>query len=588
MAALIREFGVSDFSKGRQSVAIQAFSAAISCVYLCPGSKEPPEQVIEVLRDVMMHNPDLDPDVSLALALCLANRFVMTNMANDYEEAISIIDKFFASHPIRDSVTPTQKKALALIKMLIDTRSSGSAKPEYLEDAISRLRALLSVPSLPEPSRVDFIKSLDLRVQKRSDYFGITGNSIETLLDSSGPGVVLGSASSPIPATYKQPIVDLNDDALVLIDEKMEILKELFTAINNIDNTDVEEIVERGRRTLPPLTHSSYRFSSLLHHKFAEILFKAYLRTSSLDYIDEGISLQRDVRKNSCATLGRSLGTHTLLMFLTQRWSVLRQREDLDEIMQLCALLVDDGPSQAFERLGHSCFWATTARVGAHPSTSVAYEKAMSLLQEVLVFSPTLQTQHFNLVGTIRKHVCLPMDYASYLADNDQLTQAIETLERGRSLLWSEMRLLRTSTDQLRAVDPACADNFTEISRNLEKIATTVAHAMTIAVDNHAAGGHDGLDPFGNLLMQQRKLLEVRGSLISHIRTLPGLENFLKPPSFDLLNSAAALGPIILINQSKWRSDIDILLKDSPPSLISTSSDFHARANRLKEQLLSI
>ncbi|KAF8263683.1 CHAT domain-containing protein [Lactarius quietus] len=182
----------------------------------------------------------------------------------------------------------------------------------------------------------------------------------------------------------------------------------------------------------------------------------------------------------------------------------------------------------------------------------------------------------------------MPLDYASYQIDKDQPKPAVETLERGRSLLWSEMRRLRTSTDQLHAVGPVIADKFTEMNRCLETVSTTVAQAMSIGIDNHAAVGPEGLDPFGNLLMQQRKLLEVRGTLISHIQTLPGFENFLKPPPFDLLNSAAAHGPIILINQSHWRSDIIILLKDSPPSLIPTPSNFHVRANNIKEQLLSV
>jgi hypothetical protein len=48
----------------------------------------------------------------------------------------------------------------------------------------------------------------------------------------------------------------------------------------------------------------------------------------------------------------------------------------------------------------------------------------------------------------------LPFDYASYQIDTSQLKQAIETLERGRVLLWSEMRGLRTSLDQIRSIDP--------------------------------------------------------------------------------------------------------------------------------------
>ncbi|KAN0141049.1 CHAT domain containing protein [Lactarius tabidus] len=583
MANLLRELGTSDFSTGRPFHAVHFLCGAIIKIYLWHDSKVPPDQVIEVLREVMMHNPDLE-QVFLALTVCLNNRFYMTHVMDDYEEAISIVDKFFASHPIGDTVTQTQEKALYLVLWLREARFSVSATPEFLEDVISHLRALLRIHSLPEPSRTAITRSLDRFVQQRSEHFGVPGNSTETLPDHSG--VVPGSSSSPI-LTTDQPTVELANDALAQIREKQKLLTGLFTAISNNDNADVEEIVKLGR-TMLPLAHSSYRYSYLFHHKFAEILFQAYLRTNILDYLDEVISIYRDMDKNCRETLGRTLGRLGLTTFLLQRLNALHHREDEEEIMQLYPLIMDGVHWQSYQRLEFSCLWATIARVGAHPSTSVAYENAMSLLQDTLVFSPTLQTQHFRLVRTLRKAGWMPLDYASYQIDKDQLKQAIETLERGRSLLWSEMRGLRTSTDQLRKVDPAIADKFTETNRALEIVATTVAETMNTASENHVAGGGQGMDPFGNLLMQQRKLLEVRGSLIPVIQTLPGFENFLKPPPFDFLNSAAARGPVILINQSRWRSDIVILLKDSPPSLISTPPNFHVRANRLKEQLLSV
>jgi hypothetical protein len=98
----------------------------------------------------------------------------------------------------------------------------------------------------------------------------------------------------------------------------------------------------------------------------------------------------------------------------------------------------------------------------------------------------------------------------------------------------------------------------------------------------------EGMHSIDRLVTTQRRLLEERETLISHIQSLPGFENFLKPPSFDVLNSAAAHGPVIIINQSEWRSDIVILHKDLPPSVISTPFDFHDRANRLKDQLLNV
>ena len=82
--------------------------------------------------------------------------------------------------------------------------------------------------------------------------------------------------------------------------------------------------------------------------------------------------------------------------------------------------------------------------------------------------------------------------------------------------------------------------------------------------------------------------MEERTSLISHIQSFPGFEHCLKPPSFDVLNSAASHGPVIIIKQSQevFPSHIILLLKDSPPSIISTPSSFYDRANQLDYDLL--
>ena len=585
MADLLREMGTSDLSKRYKSSAVHCSCSAVISIYLRYDSTQPPDQLIDVLREVIKHNPNLE-HAFLALSMCLTNRFCKTHAMGDYEEAISIVDKLIAFHPICDGVTPIQEKAMFLVLWLLEVRLFRSAKPEYLEDAISRARALLCVPSLPFSSRAAITTSLDRFVQQRSNYFGVTGSSIKTLPDNSS--VVPGPSPLPIltadQPTLLEPAVEPANDTLPQTREKQEHLTELLTAIQNNKNADVEEIVKLCRPFLPT-PDSTYRLSYPLYQRFVEILYHAYLRTNTLDYINEAISIYRGISKNCPEKLGRTMGTTGLIPLLTLRWKALHNHQDFDEVMLLYPLTLDDIFWQDYQRLEYSCSWAVAARLGAHHSTSIAYEKAMTLLQDTLVFSPTLQTQHFHLVDTLRKTGSMPLDYASYQIEKDQLNPAIETLERGRSLLWSQMRGLRTSTNQLRKIDPAIADKFADINRTLETVATTVAGTMNAAVDNHVTGGSD---PFGNLLLQQRKLLEMRGSLISLIQTLPGFENFLKPPSFDFLASAAAHGPVILINQSEWRSDIIILLKDSPPSLISTAPEFHVRANRLKERLLGV
>ncbi|KAH8985483.1 hypothetical protein EDB92DRAFT_1818653 [Lactarius akahatsu] len=113
-----------------------------------------------------------------------------------------------------------------------------------------------------------------------------------------------------------------------------------------------------------------------------------------------------------------------------------------------------------------------------------------------------------------------------------------------------------------------------DINQRFESVMMSVAESES-----------ESMDSIGRLVPTQRRLLEERETLIPDIRSFPGSGDFLKPPSFDVLNSAAAHGPVI-INQSKWRLDIIILHKDSPPSVISTPSSLHDRANRSRNQLL--
>ncbi|KAH9956720.1 hypothetical protein BC827DRAFT_1229743 [Russula dissimulans] len=106
-----------------------------------------------------------------------------------------------------------------------------------------------------------------------------------------------------------------------------------------------------------------------------------------------------------------------------------------------------------------AAMWASVAQICRHPSTTLAYEKAMSLMQSSLA------------MGFLH---ALPLDCASYYIEIGKLESAVEILERGRTLLWSQMRGLRTPIDQLRACGHAMlAEQFVAICEQLENIATS-------------------------------------------------------------------------------------------------------------------
>jgi tetratricopeptide (TPR) repeat protein len=582
MLTLIPKFITSEILTYPPKSAIEVFAGVVPAtgMFCRKDTQLVANQAIQVLREATVLNPDLV--ISEALARCLAARFETTLAMSDYEEAMAIADKIVATHSPGNGPTKIQTNAMMLISFLLGSRLDMSSRPEYLEDAIHRVRTF--VPCVPDEDRTMLAKVLNSLTQQRFDYFGVAENSgrpppeshvdphtVFRLRFFGGPALSLGSQ----------------------MEKKLSHLMEVSVAFRNGEITDVEAAVEHSRKLLP-LQQSRDRLSPSpeLVHEFAEILFHAYQSTKRSDYLNEAITTHRDSIRNISASNRLAhyhVGT-SLVRCLVARLELFHQREDLEELMQLCPELANNDSVAVFTRFKIPCVWAKAARLVMHPSVSIAYETAMSLLQETLVFCPTLQTQHLRLARAFIGGRRLPLDYASYQTQNGQVKKAIETLERGRALMWSEMRGLRTCTDQLRTADPALADKFADTNRRLELVTMSVARSDDGEIVYNETGAGRLEDSIGYLVPTQRRLLEVRSSLIAHIQSLPGFEHFLKPPSFAFLNSAASHGPVIIIDQSQadFPSHILLLCKDSQPFVISTPSSFDDRANRLENELLRV
>src|SRR6266850_2941794 len=143
--------------------------------------------------------------------------------------------------------------------------------------------------------------------------------------------------------------------------------------------------------------------------------------------------------------------------------------------MQFFPAAANDTYVKTPDRFEVSCQWARVAWVSGHTSISTAYDNAILLMQETLTFAPTLEIQHSHLVTVQYDYETLPLDHASYLIHIGQLRQAIETLERGRGLLLSELHGFRTSIDHLRALDLPLTAKFLALNRDLEALTTPVS-----------------------------------------------------------------------------------------------------------------
>ena len=145
------------------------------------------------------------------------------------------------------------------------------------------------------------------------------------------------------------------------------------------------------------------------------------------------------------------------------------------------------------------------------------------------------------------------------------------------------MRGLRTPLAPL-VEDSPLAKRLTEIDQELEAVTMSITPSGRPKFEDGV--GQDESDPFGRLVIKQQKLVAERDALISQIQSQPGLEGFMRVPSFTTLRSAASRGPVILINHCEWSSDIVIIFHNSLPCAIPTSEYFFARANELGDELV--
>ena len=534
----------------------------------------PLDELIKFLRAARKHRPDLLRG-RLALAKCLAIRFHKTLLDDDYEEAVSILDKIITSSSPGDSrdvsVDAAHSRATVLVTVLAWVRSRAHETPEHLEEAIYRSRAFLSSSSAT--GRSAYITStLDPKhtAEQRFRYFG----SIE--------GVEASSDNS-----LSSQLVQLMPEFGETVD-KMNTL--LFGIRNADDTTKIDESIEKGRAILashPPTDPIEVYILNL----FCDTLDEAFERTNKIKYLNESISTRRQIIDDLVTPAAYSL--RFLILPLLSRSLFNRflffsgqHNQDLDESLELLSQSTRDVHARFPDRFHCACLRAFIAQFTRHHTISTAYKTAMSLMQDTLHFSPTLQLQHTTLATRGISHT-LPLDYASHQVDLGQLEEAIETLERGRALLWSEMRHFRTSIDQLLEADPDLGHKFAAVNRDLEELTKSVApsHKLSMEASDSAADNLRAVDPFGRLVVKQRRLSKERDDLISQIQALPGFDSFLTSPSFNTLRSAAESGPVIIINHSVWRSDILILLHSASPSLIPTPNDFYDRAGSLTDKL---
>jgi hypothetical protein len=358
--------------------------------------------------------------------------------------------------------------------------------------------------------------------------------------------------------------------------------KSKFGRTNDI--SDIEEAIKYSRLVLEAIGAGDGQ--RMFHLASLSNLFRvAFDKTRKIIYLEESVTISYDILKCKILPIVHFDAIVQLVLSLLIREQLLGQREDRHEAIRLILVVINNGYGRESDRFELACDWAIIARGIRHPTTLVAYKTAISLMGRSLSFAPTVSTQHTHLV-TMGEHCqTMPLAYKSYQIGLGRFEEAVETLEQGRALLWSEMRGLHTPVFQLIEED-SLAKKFAKINQELETLTIALTPSGRPEVEDGVHESKDGTDPFGQLVIKQKKLVEERDALILQIQSQPGLDGFLRAPSFNTLRSVASHGPVIIINNFKWCSDIIIIFHNSLPCAIPTDETFFAHTNELRDALV--
>ncbi|KAG9011296.1 hypothetical protein FRB93_003098 [Tulasnella sp. JGI-2019a] len=182
--------------------------------------------------------------------------------------------------------------------------------------------------------------------------------------------------------------------------------------------------------------------------------------------------------------------------------------------------------------------------------------------------------------------LCRARDLASLVAalelDAGRPQKAVEVIEHAHATSASQLEQYRTMLGQLQASSPELLSELLSLNSQIQRL-------MNSSGESGLSNSVGALDP--DAARRHRVLSQHWYDVLMRIRELPGFQAFLKPAPFDILQRAAAKGPVIMINVTRLRSDAIIILEVGEPVVISlpkaTPGTIDVLSERLKEVVIS-
>ncbi len=202
--------------------------------------------------------------------------------------------------------------------------------------------------------------------------------------------------------------------------------------------------------------------------------------------------------------------------------------------------------------------WGWAAGIGERWPESVAgFEAAASLLGRVAPRSLTRPDQEHLL----EELDGMASQAAACCVRAGQPGRAVELLEQCRGILLGQALDTRTDLTELAARHPDLARRFSALRDDLDQVDSPFWRTSELARAADEPAGSTATRA-RRTAERQRELAQFLDQVITDIRTKPDFDAFLRPPPIHDLTVAAAAGPVVIVNASRFGSHALILTSE--------------------------
>ena len=318
------------------------------------------------------------------------------------------------------------------------------------------------------------------------------------------------------------------------------------------DPRDIDECITLHKEAMEfrPIHHSRHCDSL---NGIANALLSRFQKKGETRDLTQAVSYHRKVLElTPPSRRDYSLSLKNLAVTLSIQYQHQGDANDLQEAMSLFSEAATFPSQSPFRRFLNARSWAHNADLHDHQSAMEAFETTLDILPELAAFGLDIQSRQKALTqgtdGMARKA-------AMHAIRSGKLGKAVEFLETGRGVFWSQFLNLRPSFEHLPNVGAELTQNLQTISTQLE--VASYRETISTSPSNKEKLSWEELSSQFEVL--SRKWTET----VDKIRELEGYRNFLRPKTLSDFQKAAKQCPIVYLIPNEDASDCLIITSTS-------------------------